>query len=142
MGHSPPVYDGAGKGLGLLFGQAQNKKGQPLGGLAADARQTGELLYQSFQGGGEVFHGGFSFLVPAGDGGFLVSLGCAPRGRDGGFALWDPAPGWAISPTAGGFQEDTVGAAALGGPPPRPPVLSADRLCLLIRQRGEAHQLI
>ena len=39
------LCDGVGKGLGLLLGQAQDEEGQPLGGLAADARQAGELFY-------------------------------------------------------------------------------------------------
>ena len=48
--------DGVGKGVGLLLGKAQHKEGQPLGGLLAHPRQTGELLGQRLQGRGEVFH--------------------------------------------------------------------------------------
>ena len=36
-------------------------KGQPLGGLGADARQPGKLLHQIFKRGGEKFHSIFLF---------------------------------------------------------------------------------
>ena len=39
------IGNGVGEGLCLLRGQGQYVKGQPLGGLIAHARQTGELLH-------------------------------------------------------------------------------------------------
>ena len=39
------VGDGPGEGGGLLLGQGEHMKGQPLGGFAADARQAGELFH-------------------------------------------------------------------------------------------------
>ena len=52
------VGDGPGEGGGLLIGQGEHVKGQPLGRFHADAGQLGEVLHQIFQGGGEVLHGG------------------------------------------------------------------------------------
>ena len=49
--------DGVGKLPGVLLRQVENEKGQPLGGLGADARQTGELLREPLQGGGKILHG-------------------------------------------------------------------------------------
>ena len=51
------VDDGIGKGLGLLFGQAQHEKREPLCALAADAGQARELLNELFERRGKVFHG-------------------------------------------------------------------------------------
>ena len=51
------VHNGPGEGGGLLFGQGQHIKGQPLGGLDAHARQLGEVLHQIFKGRGEILHG-------------------------------------------------------------------------------------
>src|SRR5699024_3080196 len=50
------VQNGVGEFLRLRLRQAQHVKGQPLGGLSADARQPGELLHQFFKRRGEIFH--------------------------------------------------------------------------------------
>ena len=50
------LQNGLGEGLGLLFGEVQHVKSQPLGGFGADAGQTVEVLYQGLQGGGKVLH--------------------------------------------------------------------------------------
>ena len=48
--------NGIGKLLGVLLRQGQDKKGQPLGALGADARQPGKLLREPLQGGWEILH--------------------------------------------------------------------------------------
>ena len=55
------LQNGVGKGPGLVLGQVQHMKGQPLSGLGADARQPGKLLHQIFKRGGEKFHSIFLF---------------------------------------------------------------------------------
>ena len=46
-----------GEGLGLLLGQFQHMKGQPLGSFAADAGQPGKLVGKVLQGCGKILHG-------------------------------------------------------------------------------------
>ena len=50
------LQDGVGKLLGLVLGEVQHIKGEPLGRLAADARQAGKLLDQAGQRQHIVFH--------------------------------------------------------------------------------------
>ena len=50
------IENGGGEGLGLVLGQAQHVKGQPLRRLAADARQPGKLLGEPLQCGGKGAH--------------------------------------------------------------------------------------
>ena len=42
--------------MGFFLRHGQDIKGQTLGGFGANARQTGELFAEPFQGGGKVLH--------------------------------------------------------------------------------------
>ena len=48
--------DGVGKAGGVLIGQGEHEKGQPLGALPANAGQAGKLLHQTLQSRRKVFH--------------------------------------------------------------------------------------
>ena len=55
--------DGVRKRLSVLLRQAQYMKGQPLGGLSTDPRQTGKLFDQRLQRRGKILHGSCSFTI-------------------------------------------------------------------------------